>query len=137
MSRSNVVQPFPLADGRAGTRHVFVRDLVLPADIGVHHHEHGRQQQVRINLDLSVHEGNASADDDLANVVCYERIADRVRLIVAEGHVRLVETLAERIADMCLADHRVAIARVRIEKLEALSDAESVGVEIERFNGGA
>ncbi len=136
MSQSNVVQPFPLADGRAGTRHVFVRDLVLPAHIGVHRHEHGRQQRVRINLDLSVHEGSASVDDNLANVVCYENIANRVRTIVAEGHVRLVETLAERIAEMCLADSRVAVVRVRIDKLDALSDAESVGVEIERFNGG-
>jgi dihydroneopterin aldolase len=134
MSQSIVIKPLPLADGREGTRHVFVRDLVLSAHIGVHHHEQGRPQPIRINLDLSVREGRAPIDDELANVVSYEDLVDRARAIVAEGHVRLVETLAERIAEMCLADPRVAVARVRVEKLDILPDAESVGVEIERFN---
>jgi len=137
MTPSNVIRPFPLADGHAGTRHVFVHDLVLPAHIGVHGHEHGRTQRVRINLDLSVQEGPAAIGDELANVVCYEHIIDDIRAIVAAGHVRLVETLAERIADMCLADRRVSIARVRVEKLDVMPDADSVGVEIERFNAGS
>ena len=131
-TRANI-HPFPLADGRAETRHVFIRDLVLPAHIGVHRHEHDRTQQIRINLDLSVHEDISAIEDSIENVVCYETITDGVRAIVAEGHVKLVETLAERIAEMCLADERVSVVRVRIEKLEILPDATSVGVEIERF----
>jgi len=134
MSQSNVVKPFPLVDGRAGTRHVFVRDLVLTAQIGVHQHEHGRPQRVRINLDLSVQEGAGPYGDRLEDVVCYERITDGVRALVAEGHVKLVETLAERIADMCLADSRISVVRVRVEKLDVMPDAEAVGVEIERFS---
>ena len=55
-----------------------------------------------------------------------------VRGIVAAGHVRLVETLAERIAEACLADRRVHLARVRVEKLDIFADATSAGVEIER-----
>jgi len=65
-------------------------------------------------------------------VVDYGAIAGRVRAIAAAGHVRLVETLAERIAESCLEDPRVAIARVRVEKLDILPDASSVGVEVER-----
>jgi len=135
MTTANVTA-FPLADGRAGTRHVFVRDLALDAHIGVHRHEHDRAQKVRINLDLSVVEGQAEPRDELEDVVCYERIVDGVRRLVAEGHVKLVETLAERIAAMCLSDSRVSVVRVRIEKLEVVADAQSVGVEIERFNIG-
>ncbi len=52
--------------------------------------------------------------------------------MIAEGHIRLIETLAERIATACFADSRVKTARVRVEKLHALSNAESAGVEIER-----
>ena len=59
-------------------------------------------------------------------------IEKRIRAIIAEGHVRLAETLAERIAAACFEDPRVRTARVRVEKLHALTDAESVGVEIER-----
>jgi dihydroneopterin aldolase len=59
-------------------------------------------------------------------------VADTVRAIVASGHVRLVETLAERIAEACLTDRRVHVARVRVEKLDIFADATSAGVEIER-----
>jgi len=132
MSPSEVLKPKPIAD--AGVRHVFVRDFVLPAQIGVHGHEKGKRQRVRVNLDLAVLEGAAPPHDRLAEVVCYEEIVDGVRDVVAEGHVNLVETLAERVAAVCLADPRVRVARVRIEKLDVFDDVGSVGIEIERRN---
>jgi dihydroneopterin aldolase len=55
-----------------------------------------------------------------------------VREIVASGHVQLIETLAERIAEVALEDRRVAGVRVRVEKLDVYADAASVGIEIER-----
>lgn len=127
-------------------RHMFVRDLVLEAHIGVHAHEHGRTQRVRINLDLAVREDApetasrqmsrpAVGRDDLARVVDYERIVVEARAAVAAGHVQLVETLAERLAELCLADRRVSHVRVRVEKLDVFADTASVGVEIERRNG--
>jgi len=131
-----LVQPRNIADARASIRHVFVRDLELDCSIGVHQHEREALQKVRINLDLAVREGemNGRLDDDLGNVVCYEKLTNGVRSIVNNGHVNLVETLAEDIASMCLADERVRSARIRVEKLEIMADAASVGVEIERFN---
>ena len=55
-----------------------------------------------------------------------------IRAIVAEGHINLVETLAARIADMCLADRRAARAQVRVTKLDVLGNGAVVGVEIMR-----
>ena len=121
-----------IADAKEAIRHVFIHDLVIKCLIGVHRHEQENMQRVRINLDLAVAEGDTPLTDDLDQVVCYETIAENVRAIAAEGHVTLLETFAETIASMCLTDLRVLSVRVRIEKLEALKDAESVGVEIER-----
>ena len=128
-----------LADAALSLRRMFIRDLVLEAHIGVHAHEHGRTQRVRINLDLAVEDDGARplsrqavGRDDLARVVDYERIVNAVRDAVTREHVRLVETLAERLAELCLTDPRVAIARVTIEKLDVFPDAASAGVEIER-----
>jgi len=128
-----------IADAARGLRHVFVRDLVLPARIGVHAHEERERQRIRINLDLGVRDDGvaplsraAVGRDELSRVVDYEAIANRVRAIVAAGHVRLVETLAERIAEACLEDARVELARIRVEKLDVFADAASAGVEIER-----
>ena len=96
-------------------------------------------QRVRINVDLGVEDDGARplsrqpvGRDELVRVVDYEKLADCVRVIVASGHVRLVETLAERIAEVCLQDRRVHLARVRVEKLDVFADATSAGVEIER-----
>ncbi|MBI4967378.1 MAG: dihydroneopterin aldolase [Rhodospirillales bacterium] len=132
MTKKATVHPLRIADARQFIRHVFVRDLVLDGRIGVHRHEQDRPQRVRINLDLAVAEGDLH--DDLAHVVCYEQIVEGVRAIVGAGHINLVETLAERIAAMCLEDDRVRTVRVRVEKLDILADATSVGVEIEREN---
>jgi 7,8-dihydroneopterin aldolase/epimerase/oxygenase len=134
MSQAKRVQSLPVADGRTGIRHVFVRDLQLLCRIGVYRHERRKDQRVRVNLDLAVHEGETA--DRLAAVVDYEEIVERVRLIPAKGHINLIETLAERIAEACLVDERVRTARVRVEKLDVFPDAASVGVEIERFRAG-
>jgi dihydroneopterin aldolase len=129
--RSNV-QPLRIADARKRIRHVFVRDLELNANIGVYHREKGRQQPVRINVDLTVEEMEGELEDKLSNVVDYGAVVDGIKRILAGGHLNLVETLAEQIAAHCLADRRVRVARVRIEKLEVIAEARSVGVEIER-----
>jgi dihydroneopterin aldolase len=124
-------QPHIIADAARGIRHVFIRNLELPAQIGVWRHEHGKEQPVRINVDLAV-EDLIDLGDDLTKVVDYGVIEDKIRSIIGEGHIRLIETLAERIAAACFDDDRVKTARVRVEKLHALSNAESAGVEIER-----
>lgn len=125
-----------IASFRAGIRHVFLRDLVLEARIGVYASEHGRTQRIRVNVDLGVVESGQDGLDELERVVDYSVIVRRVRAIVAAGHVRLVETLAERIAAACLEDERIVQARIRVEKLDIYPDASSVGVEIERRRGG-
>jgi len=131
-SSDKVVHAFRIADAAASVRHMFVRDLVLECLIGVHKHEQRKPQRIRINVDLAVREGGRNRADRLTDVVDYEDVTDRIRAIVASGHVNLVETLAENIADICLADPRVEAARIRVEKLDIFPDAESVGVEIER-----
>lgn len=128
---TSVTEPdTPLAT--AGLRHVFIRDLILPCNIGIHRHEKDAPQRVRINLDLAVRENDTPVNDAIANVVCYEDIATGARALVSSGHINLVETLAERLAAFCLKDSRVTMVRVRVEKLDVFPDAVSAGVEIVR-----
>lgn len=119
------------ADGARAIRHVFVRNLELLGQIGIHGHEQGKLQPIRINVDLAV-EDTALIEDKLHAVVDYEAIAQKIRAIVGSGHINLAETLAERIAVVCFEDGRVHKVRVRVEKLHAVPGAESAGVEIER-----
>ena len=134
-SRISLVTPPSIADARVGIRHVFVRDLELSCFIGIYDHEKAAPQRVRLNLDLAVFEGEASeVADDIDNVVCCEKITTAVREVCTNGHINLVETLAEEVATVCLLHTQVRSARVRVEKLDVFEDAFSVGVEIERFN---
>ena len=127
-----------IADAARGLRHMFLRDLLLSARIGVYAQEQGVTQRIRVNVDLGVADDTgamsraAPGRDDLSRVVDYEAVAKQVRAIVTAGHVRLLETLAERMAEACLRDPRVQVARIRVEKLDIFADTASVGVEIER-----
>jgi dihydroneopterin aldolase len=129
---SAAVYPLRIADAGRAVRHVFVRDLVVDANIGIHAHEKSGRQKVIVSVDLSVAEPERPVKDKIDEVLCYEEVAAGIESIVAAGHINLVETLAERIAQLCLQDDRVLTARVRVEKPDALERAGSVGIEIER-----
>ncbi|MDA0229123.1 MAG: dihydroneopterin aldolase [Proteobacteria bacterium] len=135
MNEPTPLRPLSRTGAEPSYRRVFVRDLVLPCAIGVYAHEHDAPQRVRINVELMVREEARNLQDRIENVVSYEHIVEGVRTITGESHVNLVETLAERIAGLCLADERVARVRVGVEKLDIYQEAVSVGVEIERVRG--
>lgn len=113
-------------------RTLFVRDLELDCAIGVHPHERDRRQRVVVNVALTLAEPAAAHRDSIAAVVSYEDIVEGVERLARGGHVNLVETLAERIAALCLRDRRVRRAQVRVDKPDVYERASSVGVEVER-----
>ena len=135
MSQTTPLRPVPRADSERPARRMFIHDLVLDCRIGIHRHEQDAGQRVRINIDLTVGD-DRPVDDSIANVVDYDEVIAGVKAIIDAGHINLVETLADRIGDFCVADPRVLSARVRVEKLEAVAEAASAGVEIERTAPG-
>lgn len=125
--------PVPaIAEASRPARRVFVRDLLLDALIGIYPEERVKPQKLLVNLELWVTETPGEPPRSYAEVVCYENLVKRTKALLAEGHVNLVETLAERLAAICLEDDRVLRTRVRVEKPEAIAEAAGVGVEIER-----
>ena len=118
--------PFSFGAVRMTSAKVLVRGLVIEAEIGVYEHEHGRRQPLVIEVELQLEPGPFEHIGDTIN---YEIIAERARQIAAAGHLKLVETFAERLAHACLKDARVRSVRVRVEKHEALAPA-TAGVEL-------
>ena len=119
-------------DGRAEAPldRIFVRDLTLQCDIGVYDHEIGAPQRVRFGVEVDVTPNPLPVEDDVARVMSYDDIVQGIKAVLATRRFNLVETLAEEIAAMCLANSRAMRVRVRIEKLDF--EPEAVGVEIER-----
>ncbi len=108
---------------------IFLRDFVLPVRVGAYAHERGKTQNVRFNVEARPRRADRLAED-MRDVVSYDLIADSIRIIAAQEHIALVETLAERIAALILTHPRVSSVTVRVEKLEVGSGA--AGVEIVR-----
>ena len=107
---------------------IFVRNLTLEADIGIHPHEQGRRQPLVIEVELAV---DAGAGRSIGETVNYETIVDHAVAIAEAGHIGLLETYARRVAEACLDEPRVLSARVRVEKPLALAPRAAVaGVEI-------
>jgi|SRR3990172_2464418 len=120
-----------------GSRRVFVRDLEVVASVGVLEHEKRYEQRIVVSADLFVRDDYDGKSDRLSDVVDYGKVVDGIVRLVQSEHVNLIETLAERIADQCLADRRVLGVRVRIAKPDVLDSCRSVGIEIERHRPGA
>lgn len=109
---------------------IFVRGLVLPVAIGVYDEEQGITQKVGFTIEAAVATSVSPNSDNIDEVPSYDDLVRAVKAVIAAGHINLVETLAARIADRCLADKRIVSVLVRVEKLERGPDA--VGVEIVR-----
>jgi 7,8-dihydroneopterin aldolase/epimerase/oxygenase len=133
MPHRPVILASPFADALSRVRHVFVDGLEVKAVVGVHEHEKRAGQRLIVSIDLAVEEADETIADRLENVVDYEKIVRKTEAICQRGHVNLIETLAERIAEACLEDKRILSARVRLEKPDAFKEARSVGIEIERL----
>ena len=116
----------------APQRRVFVNGLVLDAYIGAYESEQGVTQPIRIDFEATVIEPSNPVSDSLEDVVCYDAMTRGIKAIIAEGHIKLVETLAERIADHVLSHPMVISVMVRIVKPNAIAEAEAAGVEIQR-----
>jgi dihydroneopterin aldolase len=115
-------------DVRTAMTKVFVTGLKVQAEIGVYRHEIGRVQPLVIDVELDVPSAGAHR---LSETLNYETILAAAREIAGGGHIELVETFAERLANACLADPRVTRARVRVEKPLALApDAVAAGGEL-------
>ena len=120
-------RPTPVSEPVAEGLTVFVRGLEVEAAIGVHDHELGRTQPLILDVELQLAPRSVRRLEDTYN---YEGVGEAARALLAEGHIGLVETFAERLAEALLADHRIRRCRVAVAKPEALKDARAAGCEV-------
>ena len=120
----------------AGQRCVVIDDLRLAFFIGVHEHEKLARQEVSITVYMFLADSAAPTSDDLSDHVSYADIIDKLKERAASTrHVNLVETLAEEVAALALADGRVVSAIVDVRKTEIIPQAKGVGVIVHRRRG--
>ncbi len=111
---------------------VYLRDIELQARIGVYAWEQQIDQKLIMNLTLSCDCAAAARTDDLSLGVDYGAVLQRVQAHVAQARVKLLETLAEQIAQLILAEFPVQAVKVDVAKVFIFPQVARTGVVIER-----
>jgi FolB domain-containing protein len=111
---------------------ILIKDLRLRCIIGIDEFERREKQDVSINIVIWTNLTEAAETDDVRKTVDYKEITKRIIKLVESSEFRLVESLAEKVAESCLEHARVKKVRVTLEKPGALRFARTVGVSILR-----
>ena len=118
--------------GPAATDRIFLRGLAVDCTIGFIDWERQVKQTVLIDLEMPVDCARAAESDRVADTLDYKSIAKRVIAFVEGTEFQLIETLAERVAGVILAEFDMAWVRVTLSKPGAIRGSREVGVVIER-----
>lgn len=111
---------------------IFLRDLRIQTVIGIYEWERNTRQEVVLDLEMATDVRKAAASDDIDDALNYKSVAKRLIAFVEESRFQLVETLAERCAEIVLREFGVPWVRLSLNKIGAVSGARDVGVIIER-----
>nr|WP_315478895.1 dihydroneopterin aldolase [uncultured Rhodoferax sp.] len=117
-------------------RRLFLRDHVVPVQIGAHDFEKGVTQRLVFNVELFVpYASTTPKADKLAEVVDYDFVREVIAARIAQGHVELQETLCDDLAARLLAHPQVRAVRLSTQKPDVYPDCAGVGVEVFRMKG--
>ena len=111
---------------------IFLRGLEVECIIGFIEWERRVKQTVVIDLELPVDCVRAAVRDEVADTLDYKQVAKRVLAFVGASEFKLVETMAERMAQILLAEFALPWVRISINKPGAIRGSRDVGVRVER-----
>ena len=111
---------------------IFLRDLKIETIVGIYDWERKVKQTVILDLEMATDVKKAASTDKIEDALDYKAIAKRLISFVGESEFELVETLAERIAEIILKEFDVSWLRLSLNKIGAIRGARDVGVVIER-----
>ena len=109
---------------------ISLRDHIVSVDIGAFQAERGAAQRIKFNVVVEVRPLSGPIDDDVDRILSYDRVTEAITSALADERLNLLETLAERVADLILLEPQAIRVFVRIEKIDRGPGA--LGVEIVR-----
>ncbi len=119
-------------DTQQATDTVFLHELKVETIIGIWGWERKIRQIVSIDLEMGADIRRAAETDSIDDALNYKAISKRVQQFVADSEFQLVETMAEKIAELVLQEFKVPWIQVRVSKPGAIRGAKNVGILIHR-----
>jgi dihydroneopterin aldolase len=121
-----------MSNGMNGMDIVFIEDLRIETVIGIYDWEREIRQVVALDLEMGFDNRKPAASDHIEDTLDYKAVAKRLIGFVESSHFQLVETLAERCAEIVLNEFHVIWLRLKLAKPGAVRGSKAVGVTIER-----
>ncbi len=115
---------------------IFLNDMKVETIVGIWDWERKVKQIVSIDIEMAADIKKAALTDNIQDTLDYKAVAKHIRRFVEESNFHLVETLAEKIAEIIITEHKVSWVRIKINKPGAIRGSKGVGVIIERNQKG-
>ena len=132
MKRNNfkIVELKTTKDKGSIKRTVFIKDFIIEEIIGIHEHEKIRKQKIKFNIVIDVDRNTLPNEEDIKSIIDYEKITNKLENLTKKKKYNFLESLAEDSFEEIFKDKRINSVTIKIEKPEAIKNAESVGVEV-------
>ena len=111
-------------------RSVFIKDFIIQEIIGIHEHEKTKKQKIKFNIVVNVNQNTVPDEKDIKSIVDYEKITNKLENLVKNKKYNFLESLAEDSFKEIFEDKRINSVKIKIEKPDAIKNADSVGVEV-------
>ena len=111
-------------------RTVVIKDFIIQEIIGIHDHEKTKKQKIKFNIVLNVDQSTVPNEKDIKSIVDYEKIINKLENLAKDKKYNFLESLAEDSFKEIFEDKRISSVKIKIEKPDAIKNADSVGVEI-------
>ena len=111
-------------------RTVFIKDFIIQEIIGIHEHEKTKKQKIKFNIVVNVNQNTVPDEKDIKSIVDYEKITNKLENLVRYKKYNFLESLAEDSFKEIFEDKRINSVKIKIEKPDAIKNADSVGVEV-------
>ena len=111
-------------------RTVFIKDFIIQEIIGIHEHEKTKKQKIKFNIVVNVNQNTVPDEKDIKSIVDYEKITNKLENLAKNKKYNFLESLAEDSFKEIFEDKRINSVKIKIEKPDALKNADSVGVEV-------
>ena len=111
-------------------RSVFIKDLIIQELIGIHEHEKIKKQKIKFNIVIDVDQNTVPDEKDIKSIVDYEKITNKLENLAKSKKYNFLESLAEDSFKEIFEDKRINSVKIKIEKPDAIKNADSVGVEV-------
>ena len=132
MKKNNfkIVELKPTKSKSSIKRTVFIKDFIIEEIIGIHEHEKIRKQKIKFNIVIDVDRNTLPNEEDIKSIIDYEKITNKLENLTKKKKYNFLESLAEDSFEEIFKDKRINSVKIKIEKPEAIKNAESVGVEV-------